>query len=128
MPDAPNTGESKGEFFTYFERAGGGDEFRSNPEMLARWFNAPGVVNTEKISAAKDVYELITPSRERALTLNRAYRAIVEDQDFIFGRDATAQPPQNVYDKIDNETSPTLPKSAIHKWDIRLDWKRAMAR
>ncbi len=128
MADAPNIGESKGEFRTYFERAGGGDEFRSNREMRTRWFNASGVADTDKISAAKDVYALIAPSRERALTLNKAYRAIVEDQDFIFGRDATVQSPQNVYDKIDNKTSPTLPKNAIHKWDIRLDWKRVMAR
>ncbi|MGH8533096.1 MAG: hypothetical protein ACREV1_10335 [Gammaproteobacteria bacterium] len=128
MPDAPNMGESKGEFLTYFERVGGGDEFRSNPEMRARWFNVSGVVDAEKVSSAKDVYDLLAPSLERALALNKAYRVIVEDQDFIFGRDATVQPPRNVYDEVDNETSPTLPQSAIYKWDIRLDWKQAAAR
>lgn len=122
MADAPNLGESEGEILTYFERAGGGGEFRSNPEMFERWFTADGRVDRDRVAAARDVYELITPSRERALTLNKAYRVLVEDQDFIFGRDATVVPPVNVYDRIDNETSPTLPASAIYRWDIRLDW------
>ncbi|WP_308364287.1 MULTISPECIES: hypothetical protein [unclassified Microbulbifer] len=122
MPDAPNRGESKGEIANYFERIGGGDEFRSNTEMLARWFKKDGTLDVEKLAKAKDVYELITPSRERALLLNKAYRTIVADQDFIFGRDATVVPPINVYERIDNETAPTLPEKLFYEWDIRLDW------
>lgn len=123
MPDAPNTGESKGEILTYFERIGGGDEFRSNAEMLTRWFNE-GTVDADAVAGATDVYELITPSRERALRLNKAYRTIVADQDYIFGRDARLEPPANVYEHIDNETAPTLPAESFHAWDIRLDWSR----
>ncbi len=122
MPDAPNKGEQQGEIATYFERIGGGDEFRSNQEMFARWFNADGSVNKKKVSQAKDVYALITPSIERALQLNKAYRLIVADQDYLFGRDATVSPPDNVYDRIDNEKSPTLAEQFIFEWDIRLDW------
>lgn len=123
MPDAPTMGEKKGEIATYLERAGGGGEFRSNPEMEARFFT-DGAADPAKIAAAKDVYELITPSRQRALELNKAYRLIVEDQTFIFGRDSTVRPPANVYDAVDNETSPTLPKAFTYAWDIRLDWSR----
>ncbi len=122
MPDAPNMGERRGEIATYLERAGGGGEFRSNPEMEVRWFKAPGVVDVAKVAAAKDVYELITPSRERALEMNKAYRVIVQDQDFIFGRDPTTTPPKNVYDIVDNQTAPTLPEHLAYEWDIRLDW------
>jgi hypothetical protein len=122
MSDAPNIGESRGEIATYLERAGGGGEFRSNPEMFERWFTSDGQADRERIAAAADVYELVAPSRERALLLNKAYRVIVEDQDFIFGRDATVVPPINVYDRIDNETSPTLPPQSVYSWDIRLDW------
>jgi hypothetical protein len=122
MQDVPNKGESKGEILTYFERVGGGDEFRSNPEMVERWFKPDGSVNAEKVRAARDVYELITPSRERALLLNKAYRVVVADQDYIFGRDATPIPPKNVYEQVDNETSPSLPPSLTYRWDIRLDW------
>lgn len=124
MPDAPSLGETRGEIATYLERAGGGGEFRSNPEMEARWFSAPGVVDARKVEAAPDVYALITPSRERALAMNKAYRVIVEDQDFVFGRDATVTPPTNVYDVVDNATAPTLPADRAYRWDIRLDWSR----
>lgn len=126
MPDAPSMGETRGEIATYLERAGGGGEFRSNPEMEARWFSAPGVVDADKVAAAADVYELITPSRERALAMNKAYRVIVEDQDFIYGRDATVTPPGNVYEVVDVATAPTLPADRTYAWDIRLDWSRAM--
>ncbi len=121
MPDAPNRGEKHGEILTYFKRAGGGDEFRSNPEMLARWFNPDGSVN-EQLVIGKDVYSLITPSVERALALNKAYKAIVEQQSYLFGRDAVIMPLKNVYDKVDNETSPTLEQESIYTWDIRLAW------
>lgn len=121
MPDAPNAGETAGEIATYLKRVGGGSEFRNNPEMTQRWFNADGTLK-ENTLAGKDVYALITPSIERALLLNKAYRVIVEDQDYIYGRDAIAQPPLNVYDKIDNDTTPTLPEKFVYRWDIRLDW------
>jgi hypothetical protein len=124
MPDAPNMGETKGEFATYFERAGS-SEFRSNDEITARFFDADGRADARRIAAASDVYELIAPSRERALLLNKAYRVIVADQDFIHGRDATVKPPANVYERIDNASTPTLPAEHVHVWDIRLDWRAA---
>ncbi len=123
MVDAPNKGEIQGEYATYFQRVGGGGEFRSNPEMQAKWFNKDGTLNQQAIATANTVYDLIAPSIERALLLNKAYKVIVDDQDFIFGRDATVIPPVNVYDKVSNTTSPTLPNEYLYDWDIRLDWR-----
>ena len=123
MPDAPTKGESRGEILTYLKRVGGGGEFRSNPEMQQRWFETNGKVNETKVSQARDVYQLITPSVERALLLNKAYRVIVDDQDFIYGRDATIKPPTNVYDKIDKDNAPTLTKDLFFNWNILLDWR-----
>lgn len=54
--------------------------------------------------------------------LNKAYRVIVDEQDYIYGRDATVSAPENVYKKIDNETSPTLPAKFTYQWNILLDW------
>jgi hypothetical protein len=128
MPDAPNRGEQRGqqrgEYATYLERAGGGGEFRSNPEMEARFFDAHGKVDPLKLANANDVYDLITPSRARALELNKAYRLLVEEQDYIFGRDAFASPPRNVYREVDPATAPTLPENLRYQWDIRLDWSQ----
>jgi hypothetical protein len=122
MPDAPSAGEERGEIATYLERVGGGGEFRSNPEMQQRWFNADGSIKREALSRAADVYALITPSAERALQLNKAYRTIVQDQDFIFGRDASVSAPANVYDVVDMNKAPTLPEPRTYRWDIRLNW------
>ena len=121
MPDAPNQGETDGEILTYLERVGGGSEFRNNREMQERWFTATGEVDRRKVEAA-DVHALITPSPERALRLNKAYRLIVEEQSFTQGRDAVVTPPENVYDQVDPQAVP-LPASHRYDWDIRLDWR-----
>lgn len=124
MPDAPNQGETLGEIVTYLSRVGGGSEFRNNDEMFEKWFRKDGSIDPLKLKDAKDVYDLITPSRERALALNKAYRTIVQDQDFIFGKDAVVSPPKHVYDQIDNENTPTLPPERTFKWNILLDWSK----
>jgi hypothetical protein len=125
MPDAPNRGETRGEIATYLERVGGGSEFRSNPEMQARWYLPDGRVNAAAVAAAPDVYALLTPSRPRALELNKAYRVLVEDQTFLFGRDATVKPPANVYQQVDPASAPKLPQALQFKWDLRLAWPRS---
>ena len=122
MPDAPNIGEEVGEIATYLSRVGGGGEFRSNTEMVDRWFNADGTLNRSKLAAAQDVYDLITPSRTRALELNKAYRTIVAEQDYALGRDATVVAPVNVYKQVDMETAPVLAPDKFFQWDIRLNW------
>lgn len=125
MPDAPTMGETAGEFATYLERAGGGSEFRANEEMRVRWFDATGRLDRAAVARARDVYDLITPSRERALTLNKAYRLLVAGQDYLYGRDTFLAPPANVYTRVDPATAPTLPPERFHAWDIRLDWSRS---
>lgn len=121
LTDAPNRGETAGEYLTYLERVGGGSEFRNNEEMQQRWFKGDGQVDKNKAEAAS-LFELITPSKKRALTLNKAYKIIVEEQSFHHGRDATVTPPQNVYEAIDNHTQPLAAKHRIQNWDIRHDW------
>lgn len=121
MPDAPTVGETRGEIATYLERVGGGSEFRHNEEMAARWFEPDGTLKRAALAGA-DVYTLITPSRDRALALNKAYRTIVAAQDYLYGRDAVIEPPGNVHRHIDNATAETLPLEHFHAWDIRLDW------
>jgi hypothetical protein len=124
MRDVSNVGEANGEILTYLERVGGGNAFRANDEMRSRWFDAKGSVRKDLVRAAA-VHELITPSRERALALNKAYRVIVREQAFLYGRDATIEPATNAYDLVDLETVPTLPKDRQFRWDICLDWSEA---
>ncbi|KEF31461.1 Putative lipoprotein [Marinobacter nitratireducens] len=122
MPDAPSLGQLKGEILEYLERAGGGNEFRENPEMRARWFNDDGSVKVDDVAAA-DVYTLIAPSKERALALNKAYKVIVEEESYVYGRDATVVPAVNVYRDVDPDGVPPLESaSRVQNRDIRLDW------
>ncbi|WP_054113603.1 hypothetical protein [Marinagarivorans algicola] len=110
---------SVGEIQHYLEVVGGGDEFRQNPEMQKNWFKEGRVIPSA--IEGKDVYTLITPSRRRALALNKAYYTIVQDQDYIHGRDANITPATNVYQKVD-ENTPVLATEKAQVWDIRLDW------
>lgn len=120
--DVPNLGEQQGEFLTYLDRVGGGDEFRQNKEMLARWFTADGEVDTAKVTSVKSLYELITPSARRALDLNKAYTTIVKEQSYLFGRDATLTEATNVLEFVDDSQTPLKPEHRF-QWDMRLDWQ-----
>lgn len=121
MPDAANISEPCGEIRNYLQRAGGGSEFRENDEMLARWYKDDGTLDDAKISGA-DVYSLITPSKARALSLNKAYTQIVRQQSYIYGRDANWQAGQNIFKEVDDNIPPLMPKNRFYQWDIRLDW------
>lgn len=123
MKDVPNIGDEKGEFLTYFERVKGGDEFRQNQEMLDKWFLDDGRVNEEKVLSVQSLYDLIMPSAERALNLNKAYLTIVQEQSFIFGRDAVLTEARNVLQTID-DSQPPLEDDFRFKWDLRLDWQQ----
>ena len=88
--------------------------------MAEKWFNTDGTLRQEAVANA-DVYTLITPSPARALNLNKAYLTIVQDQDYIHGRDANITPALNVHRSITSDT-PVLDPSKVHTWDMRLDW------
>lgn len=121
MPDVPSISSNQPEILEYLQRVGGGDEFRQNTEMQARWFNSDGSVKVAEVEQA-DVYELITPSRERALQLNKAYTQVVRTQRFIFGRDANWLPASNVLQTVDETIAPLKAEHRVTGWDIRLRW------
>jgi hypothetical protein len=106
IPDVPQAGHAKPEVLTYFERVKGGDEFRANDELLSRFF--PGgtldeaAVRRAEKGGDKDLAWLVTPSRERALALGRAYMALVREQTFAKGRDTLLAPPKNVLPGVEN--------------------------
>lgn len=121
IEDVPNINEEQGEFLTYMQRVGGGDEFRQNGEMLAKWFDEKGMVKKYVLMKAPSIYDIITPSAERAHALNKAYFTIVKEQSYLFGRDATLTEASNVLSSIDTEQPPLKPEHRF-KWDMRLNW------
>ncbi len=127
ITDVPNqlhgVGEKKaqGEYLTYMQRVGGGDEFRQNSEMLSLWFDDKGKVKAQEIDKLNNIYQLIMPSKRRALDLNKAYYTIVQEQSYIYGRDATIKPANNVIKQVDPSKAPLAPEFR-YQWDIRLNW------
>ena len=75
------------------------------------------------VKGAKSVYDIITPSPERAYALNKAYLTIVKEQSYLFGRDATLTKATNVLSTIDAEQPPLKPEHRF-KWDMRLNWQQ----
>ncbi|HVT35120.1 MAG TPA: hypothetical protein VHE37_06040, partial [Nevskiaceae bacterium] len=104
MQDVAQAGQLDPEILTYFRRVGGGDEFRSNDEISARFFPG-GTLDEATVRRAapggdQDLAFLLAPSRTRALALDKAYMALVREQSFVHGRDAVLAPRTNVYPLI----------------------------
>ena len=93
-------------YYLMYNRAA--SDLRDQAGNQARFFKPDGSVKLEALNRLHDdVSLLLTPSPERALSLNKAYKTIVEDQDFILGRDAHIQPLHEViHDKV-AENQPT---------------------
>lgn len=129
IQDVPQLGHDEPEVLTYLRRVRGGDEFRSNTEMLARFFDADGAVRTQEVLRAApggelDLCALVMPSERRALDLAKAYMVLVRKQRFDLGRDPILAPLENVHASIENGDT-ALGESGLLFDDGRLwlDWQ-----
>ncbi|XYH99754.1 hypothetical protein ACMHYB_08315 [Sorangium sp. So ce1128] len=109
MPDVPQAGHAEPEVLTYLRRAGGADDYRGNAEMLARFFPGGALDEAEVRRGApggdRDLAYLVAPSRERALLLDKAYRALVRAQRFEAGRDVTLGPATGILRVVEGEST-----------------------
>jgi len=89
------------EYSFYLQNNHSGNEFRNNDEVQSKFFDDNGSVKQELIEALHDdVTELLFPSKARALDLNKGYKVMVEEQSYIYGRDANIKAMENVYTEI----------------------------
>ncbi len=96
-----NQGEQY-EYSFYLQNNHSGNEFRNNDEVKEKFFDDNGSVKADMIEKLHDdVSLLLYPSKERALELNKGYRSMVEEQSYIYGRDANVKPMKNVYTEIE---------------------------
>jgi Tol biopolymer transport system component len=92
------------EYCFYLSYAGAGDEFRANAEVLEKFFDVRGVLRQEMAEKLhEDISVLLLPSPQRATALNKAYKAIVEEQSFVQGRDTLVGSPVNLHAEIKPE-------------------------
>jgi hypothetical protein len=104
LHDRAQVGHTAPELVTYFSRVQGGDETRSNEELLARFFPHSTLDEHELRRAAvggdRDLAWALFPTRARALALDKAYLAVVREQSFTRGRDAVLAPAKRVHPRI----------------------------
>lgn len=90
------------EYSFYLKNNHSGNEFRNNNEVKEKFFDANGSMKPDMIEKLhNDVSLLLFPSKERALGLNKGYKVMVEEQSYIYGRDANVKPMENVHRKIE---------------------------
>ncbi len=103
------------EYSFYLKNNHSGNEFRNNDEVKDRFFDHNGTLKSEMIKQLHhDISLLLFPSEKRALALDKGYKVMVEEQSFIYGRDANVQPMKNVFKKIEKGQK-TLIKNGIVK-------------
>jgi len=114
------------EYSLYLMYNRAGDEFRANEEVMEKFFNKDGTIKEEMLNALHDdMTVLVFPSKDRALNLNKAYKVIVENQSFIFGRDANVKPVQNVHKYLQEKdfftgiTEPLSTMRVAHSFDLK---------
>ena len=85
------------------------DEFRENSEAYNKFHTPSGDLNQTMLqNLRKDVTLLLYPSHERALLLDKAYKALVEQQKFYNGKAGHIKPMHNVYKKVKDGQSTHL--------------------
>lgn len=125
------------EYVRYLKENSAGDEFRANDEIVEKFFKKDWQKESENIEKdliaklenpnvklsqewkfkldelekiKNDISYLILPSAKRAIELNKAYKVIVDEQSFIYGRDTHIKPANNVHKEIKRGTMTHLQK------------------
>ncbi|WP_373501256.1 TolB family protein [Desulfococcus sp.] len=102
------------EYSFYLMYAGAGDEFRSNEEIQAAFFDESGMLKQEMAEKLhEDISLLLYPSRERALALNKVYKRIVAEQSYTSGRTPFLSKALNVFESLTPEDLETKVESPL---------------
>lgn len=102
------------EYSFYLQNNHSGNEFRNNDEVKRKFFDENGSVEQEMIEALHDdVTLLLFPSKTRALELNKGYKTMVEEQSYIYGRDANVKVMENVYTEIKEGSTTGITKPIV---------------
>ena len=104
------------EYSYYLQNNHSGNEFRDNNEVKKKFFDNNGSLKREMIEKLhNDITLLLFPTKSRALELNKGYKAMVEEQSYIYGRDANVKPMKNVYKEIDEGQRTQIVNSVVQQ-------------
>ncbi|MBD3793709.1 MAG: hypothetical protein IE889_06050 [Campylobacterales bacterium] len=69
---------------------------------MERFFDENETLQEDEVTKLHhDIAYLLYPSITRALALNKAYKVIVDEQSFIYGREAHIKPVQNIHKSVE---------------------------
>ena len=88
------------EYRYYLENTLTADEFGGNQEVYDKFIKNGVFIESELEKLKNDISVLLLPSIERANQLNKAYKVIVNEQSYIYGRDPHVEPVTNIHKTI----------------------------
>jgi len=103
-----NVIDKNNEYLDYLKNNNHANEFRTNEEVYNKFFKNGKLKLQEANKIKSDISYLLVPSKNRALLLNKAYKIIVDEQSFIYGRDTHVKPLSNVYQEVKQDESTQL--------------------
>jgi len=116
----PILADGRYEYSLYLQNNHSGDEFRDNHEVTEKFFESNGTLKTSELEALhNDISHLIVPSITRAIMLNKAYKIIVDEQSFIYGRDAHVLPLTHVYKEVKIDQKTGLEAVKMERYPLR---------
>ncbi len=91
------------EYTFYLLNNKSGNEFRSNDEVIKKFFDDKGNIKKDMVELLhKDISVLLYPSKERAILLNKVYLWVVKNQSYNKGNVFDVKSLENtVYKKVD---------------------------
>lgn len=106
------------EYSFYLLTNGAGDELRENTEVYDKFFTPAGALKSDMTTQLQsDVTVLLNPSPARALLLDKAYRVIVAEQSFVYGRDANVTAATNVHTQLQpDQTTGVTTAVNVRRW------------
>lgn len=116
----PILADGRYEYSLYLQNNHSGDEFRDNHEVTEKFFENNGTLKKEEIiKVHNDISHLIVPSITRAIMLNKAYKVIVDEQSYIYGRDAHVKPSTNVHQEVKIDQKTGLEAVKMERYPLR---------
>ncbi len=116
----PILADGRYEYTLYLKNNHSGDEFRANDEVMEKFFEANGTIKVSELETLhNDISHLIVPTTSRAIELNKAYKVIVDEQSYIYGRDAHVSPATNVHEDVLIDQKTGLKAVKMERYPLR---------
>ncbi|MCF6173094.1 MAG: hypothetical protein L3J44_04835 [Campylobacteraceae bacterium] len=93
--------DKNNEYRNYLLNNHSGDEFRANDEVKNKFFKNNKPRKEAFLKLKNDISYLLFPSPKRAINLDKAYKVIVDEQSYIYGKEGHIKPLDNIYKKVE---------------------------